>query len=500
VGLEALNLRVHKDLQLLNYPCSDWVLPRTTRAGEPVHNVVVVGGGQSGISLAFALQREFVSQVLVVDRNLEFKEGPWLTHGRMRTLLTPKDITGVDQGVPSLTFQAWYEAQYGEAAYTAMMRIPRATWAAYLNWVRVRVGLNVWNNTEVAATNFSPEDGAWRVTLTSVDSPTESRDIFCRKIVFATGFDGLGYWKDLPDVRAALAPHLVSTARGDIDFDALRGRRVAVIGNGASGFDAAGVALEGGATVVHLFGRRRKAHLTNLHWRWTRNVGFLKHHADSSDANKIRTIGQLSAISPLPLSSDSSRATDHTNFYLHEDDRTGDTFSHVEHTAQDTAVVVAHNGQRYEVDHVIIAVGIEVDPARVPALRTVLPAALMWTDMPGNACLPPTFVNYPYLGRSFELLAKTQAAPAAQGHSHPLNSVFLFSLAGLLSCGLGGCAVPGIKYGVRRVVDAITNQLYQEDHAHHFRTLESLFPKEFRIEGSDKESKRACAVASATRG
>lgn len=35
------------------------------------------------------------------------KEGPWVTYARMKTLRTPKNLTGLDYGMPSLTFQAF---------------------------------------------------------------------------------------------------------------------------------------------------------------------------------------------------------------------------------------------------------------------------------------------------------------------------------------------------------------------------------------------------------
>ena len=43
---------------------------------------------------------------------------------------------------------------------------------------------------------------------------------------------------------------------GNIPFDAMRGKVVGVVGAGSSAFDAAAVALESGASEVHLFSRR----------------------------------------------------------------------------------------------------------------------------------------------------------------------------------------------------------------------------------------------------
>lgn len=41
----------------------------------------------------------------VLDENPEGCEGPWLTYARMVTLRTNKCLTGLDLGIPSLTFQ-----------------------------------------------------------------------------------------------------------------------------------------------------------------------------------------------------------------------------------------------------------------------------------------------------------------------------------------------------------------------------------------------------------
>lgn len=50
--------------------------------------------------------------------------------------LLPFKPSGPDLGVPSLTFQAFYEAKYGEAAWEALDKIPKECWMAYLLWYR----------------------------------------------------------------------------------------------------------------------------------------------------------------------------------------------------------------------------------------------------------------------------------------------------------------------------------------------------------------------------
>src|SRR5450755_3125260 len=99
--------------------------------GEPVLNVVIVGGGQAGLTIAFGLRRERISRVVVLDENPAGQEGPWITSARMTTLRTLKFLTGPDLGVPSLPFRRWHAALLGEAAWDHLVRIDRADWMRY---------------------------------------------------------------------------------------------------------------------------------------------------------------------------------------------------------------------------------------------------------------------------------------------------------------------------------------------------------------------------------
>ena len=134
-GLATLEAAVRRDLTLLGYPHREWV-PARLWQGKEILDVLVVGAGQSGLSAAFALKREKVSRLLVVDEKPAGKEGPWNDFARMSTLRTPKHVTGPDLGIPNLTFLAWYEAQYGADAWSLLKLIPKELWAGYLAWYR----------------------------------------------------------------------------------------------------------------------------------------------------------------------------------------------------------------------------------------------------------------------------------------------------------------------------------------------------------------------------
>jgi NADH dehydrogenase FAD-containing subunit len=61
-GLAELEQRVRFELDCLGYPTRQWMVPRR-RNGTLVHDVVIVGGGQSGISIAFRLMRERITNL-----------------------------------------------------------------------------------------------------------------------------------------------------------------------------------------------------------------------------------------------------------------------------------------------------------------------------------------------------------------------------------------------------------------------------------------------------
>src|SRR5579872_3151900 len=100
--------------------------------GKPALDVLIVGGGQSGLATAFGLNRSQVTNILVIDKAEEGQEGPWRSYARMHTLRSPKDFTGPDLDMASLTYQSWHEARLGKDAWEKLDLIPRELWANYL--------------------------------------------------------------------------------------------------------------------------------------------------------------------------------------------------------------------------------------------------------------------------------------------------------------------------------------------------------------------------------
>ena len=135
-GLLKLEKRIAHDLSIISYPVNGWIPSKFDEQGKRVLDVLVVGGGQGGLAIAFQLLRERVQNIQVIDSAEAGQEGPWLNYARMPTLRSPKEVNGPDLNIPSLTFQAWYEAQFGKLSWKKLNKIPTGLLVNYLKWFR----------------------------------------------------------------------------------------------------------------------------------------------------------------------------------------------------------------------------------------------------------------------------------------------------------------------------------------------------------------------------
>src|SRR4051812_9034647 len=108
-SLAALEAAIRRDLEILDYPSKPWLVPTPRADGREVLDVAIVGGGHCGLTAAFALMRERVSRILVIDENPAGQEGPWQSYARMPDLRTRKSVTSTELGYPNLTFRAYFE-------------------------------------------------------------------------------------------------------------------------------------------------------------------------------------------------------------------------------------------------------------------------------------------------------------------------------------------------------------------------------------------------------
>lgn len=464
MSLEALERQVRADLRRLEYPARDWITERVGPDEKALCDVLIIGAGQSGLALAAALKRERIHNVLLVDRHPEGKAGPWLTFARMITLRTPKYLTGPDLGIPSLTIQAWYEAQHGEGAWEALGYIPKETWAEYLNWYRDMNGLTVRYETTAGAISRVDAHACFAVPLRSGET---EETIYARRVVMATGIEGSGRWRAPAFITEALPSSHYAHTRRDIDFDALRGKRVGILGAGASAFDNASVALERGAAEVRLCFRRRK--LVNVNpYRWAEFVGFLKHVSDLDDAAKWRFILQILRMGQLPPTDTFARAKSHDNFHLHP----ATPWNGARMDGEEVVVETPQGELRF--DYVIAATGFVTDLSCRPELAHCHEAIKLWADayQPPADDLHDDLLRHPYLDDGFAFVDKTGAKPW-------LSHIYNYTFGCLLSHGFGGASISGMKYSLPKIAAGITKSFFVEDQDHYFDSLCAYDIEEF---------------------
>jgi FAD-dependent urate hydroxylase len=433
----ALSRQVEADLALFAYPLQDWVRPVHGPDGAPVHNVVIVGGGQAGLTIAFGLQRERISGVVVLDENPAGLEGPWITYARMITLRTLKFLPGPDLGVPSLTFRRWHAACYGEDAWDNLVRIDKADWMRYLIWFRHTLQLPVRNDVRVA--RIEPSGKLWSLHL---ETPSGPEIMLTREVVLATGIEGGGA-RRVPDFARHALPRDVWAHTADrIDFHQLRGQRVAVMGGGASAYDNAATALEHGAARVDMFIRRDSIPMTNP-FRALESAGFWRNFPDLDDATRWRFMYRLLSF-PMPPPQDTlERVMRHANVSVH----------------CATPILDAVPGIRlrtpagwHEADFVIFGTGFAVDVASRPELSAIAGEIATWSDRyaPSADRVNAEMGRHPYVGPGFELVERRAGAMPG------LRRIRMFNQGSMVSTGPISTGLNGMPFGLPRVIKHIS--------------------------------------------
>jgi FAD-dependent urate hydroxylase len=453
-GLSALEARVRSDLARIAHPRMKWLEPRPAPDGSKAFDVLVVGGGQSGIAIAFGLLRAQVDNIRVVDRAKRGLEGPWLTYARMRNLRSPKDFTGPDLDVPSLTYQSWHEARFGEEDWRALPLIPREFWAEYLLWVRDVLALPVENETELL--DIAP---AGDLLAARLKSPAGERVVHARKIVLATGQESTGRWW-MPECVDALPARLRAHTCEAIDFAGLSGKRVAVLGAGASALDNAATALEAGAAQVRLLCRRLSPQVVQP-YRWLTFAGFLRNLSDLDDSWRWRFMSRILGMREGFPQETWDRCARHSSFRL---DAGAGILGAVE---SGSGLLLETTLGPIEADFVICGTGIENDFAARPELRRFADNIASWSDhyAPPEGERDERLGRFPYLGRDY---AFTEREP---GRTPWIRDVHLFSIGSTMSFGPSGSSINAMTIAVPKLVSGVTEGLFKADVEKHWRSL-----------------------------
>jgi cation diffusion facilitator CzcD-associated flavoprotein CzcO len=190
--------------------------------------VLVVGGGQAGLSIAARLTQLGVD-TLIVDREQRIGDN-WRNRYHALTLHNQVQVNHL----PYMPFPP------GWPSY-----IPKDKLASWFEAYVEAMELNYWTTAEFQGGTYDETDGRWTVQLRQAGTQRTMRP---RHIVMATGVSGIPNLPDIPTLRNFGGKVLHSTQYAD--GEDWKGANVLVIGTGNSGHDIAQDLYSSGAKVT----------------------------------------------------------------------------------------------------------------------------------------------------------------------------------------------------------------------------------------------------------
>jgi hypothetical protein len=285
--------------------------------------------------------------------------------------------------------------------------------------------------------------------------------ILTRKLVDATGRDGTGR-PTIPSFIEGVSRARWAHTADDIDFAALKGKRVAVVGIGASAVDNAAEALEAGAAEVrHLIRRDKMPTINKL--MGIGSSGFVNGFATLPDEWRWRFI-QYSFATQTPAPRGSTlRVSRHENAYFHF----SKSVSNVSETTGGLLVEFA-DGTSLETDFLILGTGFTIDPMARTEFGDAAGDILLWRDVyeppPGEESRD--LGSFPYLNPDFTFREKEP------GQAPWLNKVHCFNYGATASLGKVSGDIPGVSDGAAWLARMICETLYAEDIEMHWKDLQ----------------------------
>ena len=191
--------------------------------------VLIVGGGQAGLSIAARLAQLDVD-TLIVDREARIGDN-WRKRYHALVLHNQTHVNHL----PYMPFPPNWPAY-----------IPKDKLAAWFEAYVESMELNYWTGTEFEGGSYDENAKRWSVTLRRADGT--KRQMHPRHVVMATGVSGIPSLPDIASLRNFGGKVLHSSEYED--GEAWKGKSVLVIGSGNSGHDIAQDLYSAGAKVT----------------------------------------------------------------------------------------------------------------------------------------------------------------------------------------------------------------------------------------------------------
>ncbi|MBR0691736.1 NAD(P)/FAD-dependent oxidoreductase [Bradyrhizobium lablabi] len=221
----------------------NWLDQRKTSAEyadrDPV--VLVVGGGQAGLSIAARLKQLGID-TLIVDREARIGDN-WRKRYHALTLHNQVQVNHL----PYMPFPPNWPVY-----------IPKDKLANWFESYVDAMELNFWTGTDFQSGSYDDAQGRWNVVLRRADGTT--REMRPRHVVMATGVSGIPNLPSIPSLKN-FAGKIVHSSRYE-DGEDWSGKRALVIGTGNSGHDIAQDLHSSGADVTLI--QRSPTLITNI--------------------------------------------------------------------------------------------------------------------------------------------------------------------------------------------------------------------------------------------
>ncbi|MEM1432362.1 MAG: NAD(P)/FAD-dependent oxidoreductase, partial [Pseudomonadota bacterium] len=321
------------------------------------------------------------------------------------------------------------------------------------------LALPVENGVEVI--RVAPKDGLLELTL---GGPAAREPVIrCRRLVMATGRDGTGA-PNIPDFVTHLPRgDLWAHSSDEIDFASLNGKRVGVVGVGASAVDNAAEALEAGCAECRLLIRRREMPTVNK-MMGIGSYGLTAGFPDLPDAWRWRLL-RYSFVTQTPAPRGSTlRVSRHDNAHFHF----GAGIERVTRVGGGLRVATA-GGRTFDLDFLILGTGFTVEPEARTELGPAAGKVRLWRDVysPPPEEAHPELDLFPYLAPDFSF--KERDANDAPW----LSRVHCFNYGATLSMGKVSGDIPAVSEGAAFLARALASALYAEDIDRHWAALQA---------------------------
>jgi cation diffusion facilitator CzcD-associated flavoprotein CzcO len=234
-------------------------------------DVLVVGGGQAGLSIAARL-KQLQIDTLIVDREARIGDN-WRNRYHALTLHNQVHVNHL----PYMPFPPNWPTY-----------IPKDKLA---NWFEAYVDsmeLNFWTGTEFESGTYDEAEGRWSVVLRQTGGA--KRELHPRHVVMATGVSGIPNLPDIPSLKNFAGTILHSSQYGD--GETWKGKKALVIGTGNSGHDIAQDLYSSGAKVTLV--QRSSTLITNI--EPSAQLAYAAYNEGTLEDNDL-----ITASMPLPL-------------------------------------------------------------------------------------------------------------------------------------------------------------------------------------------------------